>query len=878
MSALKVTYLKDYRPPDFEIQQVALLFELDPEVTLVEATFQIRRRGSDKKVPLVLDGENAYMRFCAAYLEGVLLTKNQWEQTDHSLTIKEVPDQFSLKIVTEVYPRKNTSLQGLYCSHRLFCTQCEAEGFRNITYYLDRPDVMAPFTTTIVADKAQYPVLLSNGNRIEEGQWDEQRHWVKWEDPFKKPSYLFALVAGDLAQIKDTFVTCTGRSVSLEMYVEPPHREQCDYAMASLKRAMQWDEVHYGREYDLDIYMIVAVHDFNMGAMENKGLNIFNAKYVLAEVMTATDEDLKAIEAVIGHEYFHNWSGNRVTCRDWFQLSLKEGLTVFREQQFCESLGQATVKRMREVAYMRARQFAEDSGPMAHPVQPKSYVTINNFYTATVYNKGAEVIRMLPILLGEEGFRRGMDCYFTRHDGQAVTIEDFIRALSDATGKDLTDFMHWYHQAGTPIVTCTGHYDAGMKRWLLHMTQERSVKVEEKRPLVIPIRFALYDKEGHSLPFRVGEGQEVLQRGSIYYLLLSKWEQTFVFEEVPAYPIPSLLGYFSAPIKLHYPATLSELSVLVRHDKEGWNRWDAAQQLGISVVRSLMRQEETGEACPLPEEVITLWRALVRDRGEPAMQAELLEVPSYHYISEDLPETPILALITARRALLEGLARALETDFAACYDWACKGDDGSLSQESMGFRALKNVCLHYLVLSGSPDWLTLVEQQYHKARTMTERLGALQACRTTSPSIREALLKDFYEKGQHDPLIVNKWLSLHALSEHPNTLEVIRSLLTHPAFDKYNPNKVYALIGTFGASNFVAFHKATGEGYDFIAKEVLGLQRDNPQVAARLVTPLTYWKRWGEPYRTKMKQALGRIAEEPILCKDVAEIVTKSLA
>ncbi len=640
---LKTTYLKDYQIPAFLIENIDLHVELQEEKTLVHALLTIyRNKNAKTPQPLVLQGET--LKLLSLRLNDKPLSEKDYEVDAHSLTIHSVPDDFTLEVVTEIYPQKNTSLSGLYRSGKLFCTQCEAQGFRRITYYLDQPDVMALFTTTIVADKTLYPVLLSNGNNIEAGELSNNRHYVKWHDPFKKPSYLFALVAGDLVKVADSYKTQSGRQVALEIFVEAQNKDKTQYAMQALKNSMSWDEKAYGREYDLDIYMIVAVSDFNMGAMENKGLNIFNSKYVLASIETATDMDFQNVEAVIGHEYFHNWTGNRITCRDWFQLSLKEGLTVFREQQFSADMGSPTVKRIQDARIIRTRQFAEDAGPMAHPVRPESYIEINNFYTSTVYNKGAEVIRMQYILLGKEGFRKGMDLYFERFDGQAVTIEDFVQALSDANNKDLTQFFRWYHQAGTPQVTVKEHYDSKLKQFTLTITQTCPQTPDKlrKAPFVIPIKIALYDEKGEKIALQSQTPLHQTSDGD--YLIVDKESNEFIFEQVPIKPVPSLLGHFSAPVKLAYPYTESELVLLMTSDEDLFNRWDASQRLGTKAIKSLMKDYQQDKTLLVPTSLIEAYRELLQQAiPEPALLAQLLSVPSFSYVAQDFEKIEINA-------------------------------------------------------------------------------------------------------------------------------------------------------------------------------------------------------------------------------------------
>ena len=874
----KTTYLKDYTAPDFFVELLELTFELGEEKTIVHSRLKCHRnfkQGTDPR-PLVLQGDS--LKLVSLSKNGNALEENRYQATPNELRIHEVPDKFSLDIVTEIYPQKNTALMGLYRSGNMFCTQCEPEGFRRITYYLDRPDVMAPFTTTIIADKTKYPVLLSNGNKIGEGEYDNNRHWVKWQDPFKKPSYLFALVAGPLSKISDTFTTMSGRKVALEIFVEPENIKKCDYAMRSLIESMKWDEQKYGLEYDLDIYMIVAVNDFNMGAMENKGLNIFNSKYVLADEKMATDIDFQNIEAVIGHEYFHNWTGNRVTCRDWFQLSLKEGLTVFREQQFSADMGSPVVKRIQDVKIIRSRQFAEDAGPMAHPVQPASYMEINNFYTATIYNKGAEVIRMLHTLLGEQRFRKGMDLYFERHDGQAVTIQDFVAAFADANDYDLEQFKGWYHQAGTPEVHAEGHYDPTKKQFTLDLTQSWPPTPDklEKQPLMIPIKISLLSEEGNTFPLHTKERLEQTEAG--HFLILDQKNQTFVFDNITSTPIPSLLGNFSAPVKLIYPYTPDELSVILNFDPDQFNRWDASQQLCLQAISDLMQAYHQKEPLTIPEFFIDAYANLLSQPVEDAQFfAQLLSIPSFSYIAQTLPYVDVDALIKARKTLLEGMAKNYQGAFEKLYLLAQRQDTGSFDADSMGYRALKNTCLYYLAYIQSPKGLELVQKQFESAKNMTDSLGALNAINDTDVNLRTSLFDKFYDNWKKEYLVVNKWLTLQATSQLSSSLKTIKELMHHESFDISNPNKVYALLSGFGASNSPCFHDDQGQGYDFLADRVIELNGRNPQVASHVLNALTHWKRLDEKHGALMKKALQKIQQSGPLSKDVNEIITKSL-
>jgi len=862
--ALQKTYLlKDYTPPDFFIEKVDLRFELGSK-TRVIAQLELSRATNLAK-PLVLDGE--CLTLVSVKCDEKLLQPADYTVTPQTLIIPSLPARCTLEIITEIAPKENTALSGLYSSGDMFCTQCEAQGFRRITYYLDRPDVMATFSTTIVADKTHYPILLSNGNKVASGEYDNNRHWVTWEDPFKKPCYLFALVAGPLSLISDTFVTQSGRTVALEIYVKPEDLHKCTSAMQALKNAMRWDEEKYGREYDLDIYMIVAVSDFNMGAMENKGLNIFNTKYILADEKTATDLDFQLIEAVIGHEYFHNWSGNRITCRDWFQLSLKEGLTVFREQQFSADRGSSAVKRISDACAIRTAQFAEDASPMCHSVRPEAYMEINNFYTATVYNKGAEVIRMLHTLLGEARFRQGMDRYFSHYDGQAVTVEDFISAFAQTSDIDLSAFFRWYQAVGTVQVKVHSEHDAASKKFTLHFNQTLTGK-PINNPLVIPVNMLLLDEKGNVLPHTVKTP-----------FVFNQSSQSVVFENVPPRAIPSLFANFSAPVQWHYDYTIEQLLLLVRSDPDPFNRWDAAQRICLQEIQRLMRDHEAGKMLVVSTDFIETYRVLLQEKvSDPEFFAQLLRIPSFQYIAQTLNMVVVPALIAARKIVFQTLSQVLQEDFTRLYQWCVKNDDKTFSPVAIGYRALKNICLCYCAYNANPEAIALIAAQYKTSANMTDTMGALSAVNHLSIPLRTELLADFYHTWKHDPLVVNKWLSLQGACPLPGTVKTLEALLTHEAFDSNNPNKVYALLNTFGSANPEGFHVATGEGYDFIADRVIVLNKKNPQVASRLIHCLTPWKHIAGDNGRLMKEALEKIQSQGPLSRDIHEIITKSLS
>lgn len=874
----KTIYARDYRPPAFLIETVDLRFDLDPACTRVKSILGVYRNPAsvDRPRDLLLDGEQ--LKLVNLGMDGVELPPGRFQVSDTGLTVFEVPDAFTLQVETEIHPELNTSLEGLYVSGGSFCTQCEAEGFRKITYYTDRPDVMARFTTTICARRDRYPVLLANGNPEEAGELPDGRHWVRWNDPFPKPSYLFALVAGDLVAVEDTFVTKSGRPVDLKLYVQAHNRDKCGHAMRSLQKAMRWDEEVFGLEYDLDIYMIVAVDDFNMGAMENKGLNVFNSKYVLARRDAATDADYQNIEGVIGHEYFHNWTGNRVTCRDWFQLSLKEGLTVFRDQEFSADMNSRAVKRVQDVRMLRTMQFAEDAGPMAHPVRPDAYIEINNFYTVTVYEKGAEVIRMQHTLLGRDGFRRGMDLYFQRHDGQAVTTEDFVKAMEDANGADLGQFRLWYSQAGTPRLRVSDNYDAGTRRYSLQIEQycPPTPGQPEKKPMHIPVAVGLLDGRGRGIPLKTADG---MTADKTLVLSVTRPVQTFVFQDVPEKPVPSLLRGFSAPVKLEYRYGDAELRLLMAHDSDSFNRWEAGQQYATRELMRLAADWQQQKPLAASADFIGACAALLDrvDAGERALIAEALTLPSEKYLAEQMQAIDPPAVHHAREFMAGRMADDLYDRWRACYDELHDPDEYRLDPVSIGGRSLKNLCLRYMMRTDNTDALELCLRQYRQAGNMTDTLGALSALVDLEGTLRNDVLDDFYQRYRDDTLVLDKWFSLQATSKRPDTLARVEELLRHPAFSIRNPNKVRALIGAFCMSNPARFHDPSGSGYAFLAERVLELDNVNSQVAARLASGFNVWQRCVEPQKSLMRRQLESILAKPGLSKDVYEIVSKSL-
>ncbi|HEY5638028.1 MAG TPA: aminopeptidase N [Burkholderiales bacterium] len=836
-------HLKDYRPPAFLVETVELDVDLRDADAVVRATLAVRRNPAarDAKAPLELDGEALKLESVA--LDGKALAAKAYTLTPQRLTIPACPDAFTLETVSRIVPQKNTTLEGLYAATSGFVTQCEAQGFRRITWFPDRPDVMSRYRTTIRADKARYPVLLSNGNPDGAGDEDGGRHWARFDDPFLKPAYLFALVAAKLDSIEDTFVTRSGRTARLRVYVEPGRLTQADWSMNCLKRAMKWDEDRFGLELDLDHYTIVAVSDFNSGAMENKGLNIFNAKFVLARPDTATDTDYVNIDRVVAHEYFHNWTGNRVTCRDWFQLSLKEGLTVFRDQEYGADTYSRAVSRIQEVRQLRAAQFPEDAGPMAHPVRPQSYMEIRNFYTMTVYEKGAELVRMQHALLGEEKFQAGMRLYFERHDGQAVTCDDFVQAMQDASGIDLTQFRRWYDRPGTPVLDCSGAWDAAAKRFTL------SVRQSMNPPFHIP------------LAVKIGATEQVLA--------LTEVEQRFEFDGLQAAPVPSLLRRFSAPVILNYPYTEAELVHLMSHDDDAFNRWEAGQRLATMHILE-------HDGAPSPAYVEAFGRLLATADEDPAFTAEAIAMPTESTLAEQGDSVDPDALHAARNRLRRALAEAHHDALLAAYHASAVAGPYAPEPDAAGRRSLRNAALGYLMELETPEVRALCHAQYARSDNMTESFAALACLAGSEAPERVKALDAFYARWKDEPLVVDKWLSVQATSRLPGTLEQVKSLLGHPAFDLRVPNKVYALIRGFSA-NHVRFHAADGSGYAFLGDRVIELNKLNPQVAARMARGFDRWKRFDAGRQTKMRAQLERIRDAEGLSNDVAEIVVKAL-
>ena len=887
-----ITHRADYAPPAFLIDSVALEFDLVPARTIVRNTMRMRRN-PDAAPAACLELMGEQLELVSVAVNGAPHAAARAHE--HGLTLDDVPDAFELTIVSACAPDENTMLSGLYVSSGNFFTQCESQGFRRITYFLDRPDVMTTYTVTLRADKAAFPVLLSNGNLIEEGDLPEGRHFAKWEDPFKKPSYLFALVAGRLVALEKRIESVSGKEKLLQVWVEPHDLNKTQHAMESLIHSIRWDEARFGLELDLDRFMIVAVSDFNAGAMENKGLNIFNTKFVLANPETATDTDFANIETVVGHEYFHNWTGNRITCRDWFQLSLKEGLTVFRDQEFSADMAGATneaaraVKRIEDVRVLRQIQFAEDSGPMAHPVRPESYVQINNFYTATVYRKGAEVVRMVQTLFGRDGFRRGMDLYFKRHDEQAITCDDFRLALADANGRDLAQFERWYSQAGTPRVTVQTAYDVDRQRYTVTLTQGYgdagpAARATQKAPLLIPFAIGLIGRDGADMPLRL-EGESAAS-GTTRVLEFTGAEQTFTFVDVREAPLPSLLRNFSAPVVVEYDYTADELAFLLAHDSDPFNRWEAGQRLATRELLALAARAAQNASLQIDDSIVTAFARVLTDESlSPAFRELALMLPSEAYLAEQMAESNPAAVHRARQFMRKRLAAALCEEWFAIYDRHRTPGAYAPTPEAAGHRGLKNLALAYLAELDDPaDAIRLATAQYAEANNMTDRAAALSVLLAASAAketpVAESALADFYRRFEKEPLVIDKWFALQAMQHGTESLPIIdavRKLMTHSAFNLKNPNRVRSLIFSFCSANPAQFHAEDGSGYAFWAEQVIALDALNPNLAARLARALELWRRYTPVLREKMRAALEQVAAQ-VKSRDVREIVEKALA
>ncbi len=852
-------YLNDYQPPVFSVETVNLNFDLYDDHVLVNSELKLKRQ---TKGVLMLYGEE--LELVNLQLNGRELVPDNYRLEDGNLIIEDCPDTCTVQIVTRIYPQKNSKLSGLYRSNALFCTQCEAQGFRRISFFPDRPDVLAIYSTRISADKEAYPVLLSNGNLIASGDLENGRHWAYWEDPFKKPSYLFALVAGRLSCVTDSFISASSKEIRLAIYVEPGNEDKCAHAMTSLKKAMRWDELEYGREYDLAIFMIVAVSDFNMGAMENKGLNIFNSKYILARPDTATDQDFANIESVVAHEYFHNWTGNRVTCRDWFQLSLKEGLTVFRDQEFSRDMNSRDVNRILDVKALRNTQFPEDAGSMAHPVRPSSYQEINNFYTATIYNKGAEVIRMQQTLLGKEGFRKGMDLYFERHDGQAVTIEDFVAAMEDANAVDFTQFKRWYSQAGTPEVTVKSHYSNETLTITLTQNCPPTAENSHKKPFHIPIRITLFTEEGQQIPLK----QELLE--------LREVEQQFEFPNLMQKPLFSLLADFSAPIKLQRQMETEEWLSLLRVESNGYAKWDTAQCLALHTLEQCYHNPSL--TWQIPERLLEVYKEILLDeRLDLALRAELLMPPSFEEVAAILPRVDVDAVEAVRDFFRQALGSYLFEEAHRLYQTLWQVEDHAMNGAAYGRRKLRNVCLWLMMKADEKRSLVIADQQFLAAKTMTDQIASFALLANCSElNKRESAISNFYHQWSHDELVLDKWFAIQASCEAPGTLNAVKKLLEHPAFNLKNPNKVRAVVGAFTQANPRHFHALDGSGYVFLTEMLIALDPLNPQIAARLATPLTRWQGLDNKRQDLMQQQLIYLTKRD-LSRDLQEMVTKSL-
>ncbi len=865
-------YLKDYKEPDFLIKTVDLTVELGEEETIVTSRLELTRN-DENATKLSLNGEHLTLQ--SVKMDGHMLTPDEYNATDEwlHLPVATVTTDFSLEIVTRIKPQENTALEGLYKSNGNFCTQCEAEGFRWITYFLDRPDVMAIYTTTIIGDGELYPVMLSNGNLTQQETLPDGRQSVTWHDPHPKPSYLFALVAGNLAVVEDKFTTRSGRNVKLQIFVEKGNEDKCDHAMTSLKKSMKWDEEKYGREYDLDIFMIVAVSDFNMGAMENKGLNVFNSKYVLASPETATDADFDGIESVIAHEYFHNWTGNRITCRDWFQLTLKEGLTVFRDQQFSADMNSAAVQRIDDVQRLRAAQFPEDGGPLAHPIQPQSYVEINNFYTATVYEKGAEVIRMIHTLLGEEKFRKGMDLYFERHDGQAVTTEEFVSALEDGSGVDLTQFRRWYVTPGTPEIMVDERFDPKTGQYKLTLEQSNPKAGEIFKPLHIPLQMGLLDEKGQAVTFTDGPFKG--QTEGVFDF--NKKRQSFTFSGLSSQPKASLFRRFSAPVKLRQTMSDDALAFLFAKDQDLFNRWDAGQRLASNIILKNIEAVDEDDTAILPAAFLDAFAEILSDTElDRAFTASALTLPGEQDIAQRMPIVDVDAIHKVRENARQQIGLTFEENWRKLYN-ECANAPTPANQPQSSSRKLKNTALRYLIATGREEYITLAATQFRKSTNMTDSVAALSGLKDITHPVRDEMFADYYEKWQKDALIVDKWFTLQAMSMRESTIADIKKLMEHPAFTLRNPNRLRSLIGAFTSGNPVYFHDKSGEGYRILSGVISALNKTNPQIAARFVAPLGQWRRYDEDRQALMSAELEKILKLPDLSDHVYEMANKSL-
>ncbi|KZN57174.1 hypothetical protein N474_09210 [Pseudoalteromonas luteoviolacea CPMOR-2] len=852
-------FLKDYQPPSHQVDHIDLKFDLSPQKTVVTANYRLTAKNQTSTV--VLDGVE--LKLLSLKVNGEVHT--DYQLTDTQLKINDIPDTFELEVQTEIAPELNTSLEGLYLSDGAYCTQCEAEGFRKITYFFDRPDVLATYTVTVIGDSS-LPYLLSNGNKVDSGQLENGKHFVTWEDPFKKPSYLFALVAGEFDLLEDGFKTKSGRDVKLQIFVDKGNLSKAPHAMESLKKAMKWDEERFDLEYDLDIYMIVAVDFFNMGAMENKGLNVFNSACVLANQETATDRDYHIIESIVGHEYFHNWTGNRVTCRDWFQLSLKEGLTVFRDQEFSSDLGSRALNRIDAVNAIKTHQFAEDAGPMAHPIRPEKVIEMNNFYTVTVYNKGAEVIRMMHTLLGEQGFQKGMQLYFDRHDGQAVTCDDFVNAMADATGTDLSQFKLWYSQSGTPKLKVTTQYNVDQKQFQIEIEQLHAVQDPVQLPLHIPIAIELLDADGE----RVEVTHPEMRDGRV--IELKDVKQRFVFEQINEAPIPVLLEDFSAPCTLEFDYTTTQLCHISKFASSDYVRWEALQQLYTQQIRAHV--ESGADKFEISSDLSEVLKNLFENKPEDlAILAEYITVPNFDSLSASYEQVPVEALCKAIDSLELQIAQILKVHLTAFYFGT--QDSGSISAGDVAIRALKNKSLYYLALIDEDVSEALGKQA--DSTNMTYKLGALRSAINANHNLADELMSNFDKQWNHDLLVMDKWFALQASNKSDTCIDTILSLFDHPCFDKSNPNRVRALVGTFARANPKQFHREDGTGYKLLADLISELNQLNPQNASRIITPFLSFKRFDEQRQSLMRAQLERLSRIENLSDDLFEKIDKAL-
>ncbi|KPA11676.1 aminopeptidase N [Candidatus Magnetomorum sp. HK-1] len=876
-------YLNDYKEPDFLIEHIDLHIDLYETHTIVRSIMKIERISDyrNQKKALILDGID--LELISISMDGVELKKGDYEQTREHIIIFNVPIEFVLKIQTKINPHDNTSLSGMYVSGDIVCTQCEAEGFQKITYFLDRPDVLSHYTCTIEADHKKYPVLLSNGNLIQYGTYLNGRHWVTWEDPFPKPSYLFAIVAGDLEFIEDYFITQSDQEVTLRIFAEKENIDRCGHAMEALKKAMEWDEENFDREYDLEMYMIVAINDFNMGAMENKGLNIFNAKYILANPETATDNDFFDIERVIAHEYFHNWTGNRITLKNWFQLCLKEGLTVFRDQLFAEDMAASrAIKRIQDVQKLRLNQFPEDDGPMAHPVRPDAYIEMNNFYTMTVYEKGAEVIRMLYRLLGDN-FYKGMDYYFIHFDGKAVTVEDFLDSMEDADERDLTHFKLWYTQAGTPTVVVEREYNSETKTYRLSFEQscQPTPDQPEKKSLLIPVDIALIDSNGQSIPLQLID-EEMPSESNHRVLEFDDKYKSFEFINVPEEPVPSIFRDFSACVKVSMDYTFKERLFLMTYDSDDFNRWDQGRQIFLEELCRLVIMYQEERPMTLNQEILgVLETILCSPITDKALTSELLKLPSEveiaHYTFDKIQTIHPDAIYHARRFMKQSISISLSNTFFSVYKDNRTIRPYSIDPEFVSERSLKNIALDYLVNLKQSEVLSFALEQYTKADNMTDAFSALKSLSHIKCKEFQTVRELFYEKWQHDPLVIDKWFSVQAMSSLEDTLITVKDLLRHKDFTLKNPNRVRSLLGSFAHNNHYHFHSASGEGYKLLSDQVIKLDKKNPQIASRLVSAFNHWKKYDDKRQALISNQLEHIITQKSLSKDVYEIVSKAL-